>query len=131
MGGQQSLRPFWRNYFEKTDTLVWVIDGSALDLLPDCRRELDAVLNEDRLKGAGLLILINKMDTLVQEQDGASSADQQSQLVKDVETALGLEHIRFHEWKVLGCSAYTGLNLDVALDWIVDEVKSRLYLLEE
>lgn len=125
VGGQKTLRPFWRNYFEKTDSLVWVIDASALDRLPDCKKELDTIMNEDRLKGAGLLILVNKMDTL----GGDTAAEER--LVKDVERALGLELITFHEWKVLGCSAYTGLNLDVAVKWIVDEVKSRLYLLEE
>jgi small GTP-binding protein len=64
VGGQSSLRPFWRNYFEKTDFLVWVIDVSALQRLDECKRELHAVLNEDRLIGAGLLIWVNKIDTL-------------------------------------------------------------------
>lgn len=124
MGGQATLRPFWRNYFEKTDTLVWVVDASALDRLPDCKAELDKVMTEDRLKGAGLLILVNKMDTL------GADPEARQRVVKDVERALGLEYITFHEWKVLGVSAYEGTNLEEAVGWIVDEVKSRLYLLD-
>lgn len=103
--------------------MVWVVDASALDRLPDCKLELDKVMNEDRLKGAGLLILVNKMDTLGAEADP-------ERVVKDVEKALGLEYITFHEWKVLGVSAFTGLNLEESVRWIVDEVKSRLYLLD-
>jgi ADP-ribosylation factor-like protein 2 len=65
VGGQATLRPFWRNYFEKTDFLVWVVDISALDRLDDCRRELHNTLNEDRLIGAGLLIWVNKLDIIM------------------------------------------------------------------
>lgn len=28
MGGQRKIRPYWRNYFEKTDVLIYVIDSS-------------------------------------------------------------------------------------------------------
>lgn len=70
VGGQETLRPFWRNYFEKTDCLIWVVDASALDRLDDCKRELENTLDEDRLAGAGLLVWVNKLDTVSsQEQD--------------------------------------------------------------
>ena len=26
VGGQKTLRPYWRNYYEKTDGLIWVRD---------------------------------------------------------------------------------------------------------
>jgi len=28
VGGQRTIRAYWRNYFESTDGLVWVIDSS-------------------------------------------------------------------------------------------------------
>ncbi len=28
VGGQKSLRAFWRNYFEETDGLIWVVDSA-------------------------------------------------------------------------------------------------------
>jgi ADP-ribosylation factor-like protein 2 len=28
VGGQKSLRTFWRNYFEETDGLIWVVDSA-------------------------------------------------------------------------------------------------------
>lgn len=47
IGGQKSIRPFWRNYYEETDGIVWVIDSADLDRLDDCKRELESVLNAD------------------------------------------------------------------------------------
>ncbi len=47
IGGQKSIRPFWRNYFEETDAIVWVIDSADASRLGDCRRELESVLTAD------------------------------------------------------------------------------------
>ncbi|KAI5443966.1 ADP-ribosylation factor-like protein 2, partial [Lathyrus oleraceus] len=62
VGGQKTIRSYWRNYFEQTDGLVWVVDSSDLRRLDDCKMELDNLLKEERLSGASLLILANKQD---------------------------------------------------------------------
>jgi len=62
VGGQKTLRPYWRNYYEKTDGLIWVVDSADLARLEDCRKELHSLLQEERLFGATLLILANKQD---------------------------------------------------------------------
>ncbi|XP_036261638.1 ADP-ribosylation factor-like protein 2, partial [Molothrus ater] len=36
VGGQSSLRSYWRNYFESTDGLVWVVDSSDHERLKLC-----------------------------------------------------------------------------------------------
>lgn len=36
VGGQKTLRPYWRNYFEATDGLVWVVDSTDRRRLADC-----------------------------------------------------------------------------------------------
>ena len=33
VGGQKTLRPYWRNYYEKTDGLIWVRDNVAARVL--------------------------------------------------------------------------------------------------
>lgn len=75
MGGQSSLRPFWRNYFEKTDAIIWVVDASSLNRLRDCREELGKILDEDRLLGAGVLIFVNKIDTIANLEDRRQVVD--------------------------------------------------------
>ncbi|KAK4393680.1 ADP-ribosylation factor-like protein 2 [Sesamum angolense] len=62
VGGQKTIRSYWRNYFEQTDGLVWVVDSSDLRRLNDCKYELDNLLKEERLSGASLLIFANKQD---------------------------------------------------------------------
>lgn len=91
VGGQRTLRPYWRNYFEQTDAVVWVVDSGDRFRLEDCRKELEVLLVEEvrlllwracglrliswradcvtlgfapiqRLAGATLLIFANKQD---------------------------------------------------------------------
>jgi ADP-ribosylation factor-like protein 2 len=47
IGGQSSLRPYWRNYFETTDAVIWVVDSSDRARMEDCRRELAGLLQEE------------------------------------------------------------------------------------
>ncbi|NXY00666.1 ARL2 protein, partial [Centropus bengalensis] len=44
VGGQSSLRSYWRNYFESTDGLVWVVDSGDRQRLQLCRQELHGLL---------------------------------------------------------------------------------------
>ncbi|DBB06798.1 TPA: ADP-ribosylation factor-like protein 2 [Trebouxia sp. C0006] len=62
VGGQKTLRSYWRNYYEQTDALIWVVDTTDLHRLEDCRSELHNLLKEERLTGATLLIFANKQD---------------------------------------------------------------------
>lgn len=80
VGGQKSLRSYWRNYFESTDGLVWVVDSADKLRMADCKQELHALLMEEvilfkskrnrkfyftftqRLAGATLLVFANKQD---------------------------------------------------------------------
>lgn len=47
VGGQKSLRAYWRNYFECTEGLVWVVDCSDKRRLEDCKAELHSLLVEE------------------------------------------------------------------------------------
>ena len=47
VGGQKSLRSYWRNYFECTDGLIWVVDSADKRRLEDCRAELHVLLQEE------------------------------------------------------------------------------------
>jgi GTPase SAR1 family protein len=47
VGGQKTLRSYWRNYFEKTDALIWVVDATDRLRLEDCKEELHGLLLEE------------------------------------------------------------------------------------
>lgn len=115
VGGQKSLRSFWKNYFECTDGLIWVIDSADKRRLEDCKEELHKLLQEERLLGASLLIFANKQDL-----PGAMSAD-------DIAVILDLQNIKTHHWKIYKSSAFTGENLIEGIEWIIQDISSRVY----
>lgn len=115
IGGQKSLRPYWKNYFEKTDAIIWVVDSSDTARLTDCKEELAKLLEEERLHGATILIFANKQDL-----PGALSAEQ-------IKNHLELDRVSTHSWRIQPCSAYTGDNLVQGLDWTVKDVANRIY----
>lgn len=47
VGGQKTLRTYWKNYFEKTDTLIWVVDATDRERVDDCRYELAGLLLQE------------------------------------------------------------------------------------
>ncbi|XP_068024159.1 LOW QUALITY PROTEIN: ADP-ribosylation factor-like protein 2 [Melanerpes formicivorus] len=114
VGGQRSLRSYWRNYFESTDGLLWVVDSGDRQRLQLAATELHGLLREERLAGATLLVFANKQDL-----PGALSAG-------DIREALALDAIRSHPWCIQGCSAVTGHNLLGGIDWLLDDISSRL-----
>ncbi|KXS17337.1 ADP-ribosylation factor-like protein 2 [Gonapodya prolifera JEL478] len=122
VGGQKSIRSFWRNYFEKTDAVVWVVDAAdGEERLKECRKEMERVVTEERLSGATLLVLANKQDL-----PSALPASTISSL-------LGLDSpnaLPGHHWAVWGCSAYDGRGLREAIGWCVSDVGGRLFLVD-
>ncbi|KAJ9613263.1 hypothetical protein H2200_003205 [Cladophialophora chaetospira] len=116
VGGQKTIRSYWRNYFEKTDALIWVVDATDRLRIDDCTAELRGLLLEERLAGAALLVFLNKIDVA-----GGMNKQEATQL-------LGLERILTHRWTVIPCSAITGENLENGLDWVVQDARDRLFL---
>lgn len=116
VGGQKTLRTYWRNYFEKTDALIWVVDAADKFRTKDCRHELAGLLQEERLMGASLLVFLNKTDI----EDSMSD--------EEIRKALALDAIKTHRWTIIKCSAITGLNLQEGIKWVVEDAKDRLFL---
>ncbi|XP_052767317.1 ADP-ribosylation factor-like protein 2 [Mya arenaria] len=118
VGGQKSLRSYWRNYFESTDGLIWVVDSADRMRLSDCKQELHNLLQEERLAGATLLVFANKQDL-----PGAVPP-------QEIRQGLDLDEITTHHWLIQGCSAVTGENLLEGIDWIIDDIASRIFTMD-
>ncbi|KAH9363462.1 hypothetical protein HPB48_006005 [Haemaphysalis longicornis] len=119
VGGQKSLRAYWRNYFESTDGLIWVVDSADRRRLTDCYHELRTLLCEEKLLGSSLLVLANKQDL-----PGALPPQEIGQVLE-------LSEISSLHWKLVGCSAISGVNglLD-GMDWLLDDLSRRLFLVD-
>lgn len=114
IGGQTSLRAFWSNYFDKTDVVLWVIDGLSLERIEESYQELRGkIIEQDRLVGVYLLISINKTDLIPESEV--------EQLKESVSRLLQLEEVipeRDH-WSIELVSGKTGAGIENILDWVI------------
>ncbi|KAJ2783536.1 Arf GTPase arl1 [Coemansia javaensis] len=112
LGGQTNIRPYWRCYYANTDAVIYVVDSSDRDRIGTARDELAAMLDEEELRAAVLLVFANKQD-----MKGAMSA-------AEVSDALGLPRLKSRQWAIYKTSALKGEGLDEGLDWLVNAIKS-------
>jgi len=107
LGGQSSIRPYWRCYFADTSAIIYVVDATDHERLPTARAELYAILAEEELANCKLLVFANKQDL-----PGAMDEGQ-------VGKAIGLDELRDRQWSIWRCSAKDGTGLNEGLDWCV------------
>ncbi|KAJ4992993.1 ADP-ribosylation factor 1 [Stagonosporopsis vannaccii] len=107
LGGQTSIRPYWRCYYANTAAVIFVIDSTDIDRLSTASEELSAMLNEEELRDAALLVFANKQD-----QPGAKGAG-------EISEALRLGELKDRNWSIVACSAVDGRGVDEGMDWLV------------
>ncbi|KAG8197931.1 hypothetical protein JTE90_020309 [Oedothorax gibbosus] len=113
IGGQRKIRPYWRNYFENTDVLIYVIDSADRKRFEETGVELAELLAEEKLAGVPLLVFANKQDLL-----NAAPAS-------ELADGLNLPAIRDRSWQIQACSALTGEALKEGLDWVCKNIKKK------
>ena len=110
IGGQKTIRPYWRNYYENTEALIYVVDAADRKRIDEAGFELDEILSEEKLATVPLLVFANESDLM------QASAD-------EVAEALSLFNIKDRPWQIRACSAKTRNGLEPGLKWVVKQVK--------
>jgi len=110
IGGQKAIRPYWKQYYDSTDALIYVIDSADKKRVEETGEELSQLLEEDQMNGVPLLVLANKQDLV-----NALSA-------KDVAEGLNLFSIRDRPWQIQPCSAKTGEGLKDGMEWLIKQI---------
>mmetsp|Transcript_26011 Transcript_26011/g.36679 ORF Transcript_26011/g.36679 Transcript_26011/m.36679 type:complete len:186 (-) Transcript_26011:94-651(-) len=113
LGGQTSIRPYWRCYYPNTDAIIFVVDSADSERMNVAKGELEAMLQEEELADAVLLVFANKQD-----QKGALNAQQ-------ISDALGLPEVRNRQWSIQETSAIQGKGLFEGFDWLVTCIKGE------
>lgn len=107
LGGQTSIRPYWRCYYSNTAAVVFVVDSTDIERLGTAAEELSAMLGEEELRDAALLVFANKQD-----QPGAKGAG-------EISEALRLGELKDRNWSIMACSAVDGRGVNEGMDWLV------------
>lgn len=113
IGGQRKIRPYWKNYFENTDVLIYVVDSSDKKRLEETGIELFELLGENKLEEVPLLVYANKQDL---PNSLASS---------ELAEALGLHSIKDRAWQIQACTAITGEGIKEGMEWACKSVKKK------
>lgn len=110
LGGQTSIRPYWRCYYANTDAIIYVVDSMDKDRIGISKTELLTMLEEEELKKAILVVFANKQDL-----EGCLT-------VTEVANALGLATLKSRKYQIFKTSATKGEGLDEAMEWLSNAI---------
>ncbi|KAL3795580.1 hypothetical protein ACHAWO_001575 [Cyclotella atomus] len=112
IGGQKTIRAYWRNYLDRTDLLIFVVDSSDQIRMEETSTELKQLLNEEKLSGVPLLVLANKQDLL-----NAISPE-------EISEELNLANITDRPWTIQPCNARDGMGLADGIAWVTKQMNA-------
>lgn len=62
VGGRSKIRPLLRHYYQNTEAVIFVVDSSDEERLPEAERELLSLVSESELEGVPVAVALNKWD---------------------------------------------------------------------
>lgn len=111
VGGQKTLRQNWKLYLDEIQALVFVVDSTDKDRLPEAARALKKILTEDKVEGLPLMVLANKKDL------------PNSMTIREISNQLNLPALKDRRWEIQACSAQKGLGLNQAFTSVCKMIK--------
>ena len=108
LGGQGTIRPYWRCYYPNTNAVIYVVDSADKERIDIAKQEMYAMLQESDLRGVPLLVFANKQDI-----DGAMGEGEVGEL-------LGLADIKNRQWRIVKSCTKNGDGISDGFDWLVD-----------
>ena len=113
LGGQTSIRPYWRCYYQNTNAVIYVVDSADTERMGISKQELVTMLEEEELKDAALMVFANKQDL-----PNAATAEV-------IAEKLGLSALKNRQWQIFKTSALKGDGLYDGLDWLISTLRDK------
>ncbi|KAH0571004.1 ADP-ribosylation factor like protein 2a [Spironucleus salmonicida] len=110
VGGQQSVRQYWKHYFKNTNCLVFVVDAADANRLEEVSVELNICAESEELVNVPILVFSNKSDIPT------------ALTAAEIAQKLQLTNLRGHKWQIQECSALNGTGIDEGFQWAVSQV---------
>ncbi|XP_003399830.1 ADP-ribosylation factor-related protein 1 [Bombus vosnesenskii] len=113
LGGQEELRSLWDKYYAESHAVIYIVDSSDREKIPESKETFDRVISSEHLIGVPLLVLANKQD--VPDCMG----------VREVKPIFNQNAhlIGRRDCMVMPVSALNGDGIDEGIHWLVDCVK--------
>lgn len=105
---------FWKTYFPKASGIIFVVDGTAPELLPQARTCLEAFIADPLLSDLPILVFVNKRDVV-----------DHSMTTLQVLVGLNLHYLcNKSGWHIQPCSIKSNEScLEEGLEWFCDVFK--------
>ncbi|KAF1789202.1 P-loop containing nucleoside triphosphate hydrolase [Phytophthora cactorum] len=113
VGGQDTLRPYWRHHFTGTQGIIFVLDSADDQRLELAKAELNGMLVDTQLQEACLLIILNKRDL-----PGAKDVQELSEALEFQENCEKVNR----RVKVQPAVATTGEGLNDGISWLCENM---------
>lgn len=106
LGGQESLRSLWENYFEDAHGIIFIVDSTDEARLNECKETLlNVITKNDNLP---ILMLANKQDI----ENHLEVED-----IKEIFNKIA-QHLNARDSRVLPISALNGDGIKEAIEWL-------------
>eukprot|EP00656_Telonema_subtile_P010313 TRINITY_DN14948_c0_g6_i1.p1 TRINITY_DN14948_c0_g6~~TRINITY_DN14948_c0_g6_i1.p1 ORF type:complete len:181 (-),score=34.62 TRINITY_DN14948_c0_g6_i1:113-655(-) len=112
LGGQTSIRPYWRCYYLNTSGIIYVVDSTDRERTAISKQSFDLMRAEEELVNVPIAVLANKQD-----MPGAMAPE-------EVAAALGLPEVMDRPWAIFKTSAIKDEGVQEALEWIAGAISS-------
>lgn len=112
IGGQKSMRPHWKDFYEDTAGVIFVVDCSDRQRLNEAKKEFEHILRNELLKSLPVVIFANKQDI-----PGAMTVHEITEHFNMNKTCSD------RDWYVQYCSSTTGVGLEEGMQKMANLVK--------
>eukprot|EP01102_Stenamoeba_stenopodia_P019066 TRINITY_DN7096_c0_g1_i1.p1 TRINITY_DN7096_c0_g1~~TRINITY_DN7096_c0_g1_i1.p1 ORF type:complete len:190 (-),score=30.67 TRINITY_DN7096_c0_g1_i1:64-633(-) len=113
LGGEKSLRSIWEKYYGDVNAIVFVVDASNPERLPEAETVFESLTSTPQLSQLPFLVLLNKQDL------GPSIS------TSELEPSFS-KYTKTRRFRALGCSGATGDGIREAVNWLVAVVDTPL-----
>ena len=112
ISGQVRYRELWKHYYEGANAIIFVVDSTDKERIPEVKEELQRVLSEQDLKVMRVLVFANKQDV-----KGAMKT-------KEIKDGLGIGMEVEGKVKVQEASAVNYEGLLDGFTWLINEIEN-------
>ena len=113
LSGAAATRSSWHAFFEGSDGVVFVVDGTDKARFEEAKKEFITAVSKDRNNAMSWLLLVNKQDL-----PGCSLSQEVAEVFK-------VGELKTKRVNVMECSALKNEGVVESINWILNDVATR------